>query len=103
MWGSAELYRADFALWIDDLSKRDPYFALPVLMGVMMFVQARLTPQTVDNPQMKVMQNVMPFLLTAMMLFLPSGLVLYICVNTLLSVAQQLWIKRQMEFEKTSL
>lgn len=103
VWGSAELYRADFALWITDLSKRDPYFALPVLMGVMMFAQARLTPQAVDNPQMKVMQNVMPFLFTAMMLFLPSGLVLYIVVNTVLSVAQQLWIKRQMEFEKTSL
>jgi len=103
VWGSAELYRADFMFWITDLSKRDPYFALPVLMGVMMFAQARLTPQGVDNPQMKVMQNVMPFLFTAMMLFLPSGLVLYIVVNTVLSIAQQLWIKREMENEKTSL
>ena len=103
VWGSAELYRADFLFWISDLSKRDPYFALPVLMGVMMFAQARLTPQAVDNPQMKVMQNIMPFLFTTMMLFLPSGLVLYIVVNTVLSVAQQLWIKRQMEIEKTSL
>lgn len=103
VWGSAELYRAEFALWIDDLSKRDPYFALPVVMGVMMYAQTRLTPQAVDNPQMKMMQNIMPFLFTAMMLFLPSGLVLYIVVNTVLSVAQQLWVKRQMEFEKTSL
>lgn len=103
VWGSAELYRADFALWITDLSKRDPYFVLPVVMGLMMFAQARVTPQTVDNPQMKAMQNIMPILFTAMMLFLPSGLVLYIVVNTVLSVAQQLWIKRQMEFEKTSL
>jgi YidC/Oxa1 family membrane protein insertase len=103
VWGSAELYRADFMFWVTDLSKRDPYFALPVLMGVMMFAQARLTPQAVDNPQMKVMQNVMPFLFTAMMLFLPSGLVLYIVVNTVLSIAQQMWIKREMEIEKTSL
>lgn len=103
VWGSAELYRADFALWITDLSKRDPYFVLPVVMGLMMFAQARLTPQTVDNPQMKAMQNIMPVLFTGMMLFLPSGLVLYIVVNTLLSVGQQLLIKRQMEIEKTSL
>jgi YidC/Oxa1 family membrane protein insertase len=103
VWGSAELYRAEFVFWITDLSKRDPYFALPVLMGVMMFAQVRLTPQAVDNPQMKMMQNIMPFLFTTMMLFLPSGLVLYIVVNTVLSIAQQLWIKREMEIEKTSL
>jgi len=102
IWGSTELYNAPFALWITDLSQKDPYFILPIAMGAIMFIQQRLMPQAVDNPQMKMMQTIMPVMFTAMMLFLPSGLVLYILVNMLLSIAQQLWIRRGMKKPETT-
>lgn len=96
IWGSTELYNAPFFAWITDLSQRDPIFVLPILMGGTMLIQQALMPQTVDNPQMKMVQRIMPVMFTVMMLFLPSGLVLYIFVNMLLSIAQQLYIRRRM-------
>ncbi len=96
IWGSTELYNAPFFGWITDLSQRDPIFVLPILMGVTMLVQQGLMPQSIDNPQMKMVQRIMPVMFTVMMLFLPSGLVLYIFVNMLLSIAQQLLIRRRM-------
>lgn len=95
IWGSTELYNAPFAFWITDLSQRDPYFVLPILMGAVMVVQQRLMPQAVDNPQMQMMTRIMPVMFTAMMLFLPSGLVLYIFVNMLLSIVQMLYIRKK--------
>lgn len=95
IWGSAELYNAPFALWIQDLSQADPFFVLPVLMGLTMLIQQRLMPQAVDNPQMKTVNRVMPVMFTVMMLFLPSGLVLYIFVNMVLSIAQMLYIRKK--------
>lgn len=94
--GSVELYRAPFALWINDLSERDPYFVMPLALGVTMYVQQMMTPTTNDNPQMQTVMKIMPIMFTAMMLFLPSGLVLYIFVNNILSIAQQMVIRRQM-------
>ena len=72
----------------DDMP-RSVLFINPLLLGVLMFIQTRLNPQTSDNPQAKIMMNVMPIMFTGMMLFLPSGLVLYIFVNTLLGITQQ--------------
>lgn len=95
IWGSAELYNAPFFAWVTDLSQPDPYFVLPVLMGAVMIFQQRLMPQAVDNPQMKMVNRIMPIMFTAMMLFLPSGLVLYIFVNMLLSILQMLYIRKQ--------
>ena len=95
IWGSAELYNAPFVLWVTDLSQADPYFVLPVLMGVTMLMQQRLMPQAVDNPQMQTVNRVMPIMFTVMMLFLPSGLVLYIFVNMVLSIAQMLYIRKK--------
>jgi YidC/Oxa1 family membrane protein insertase len=92
---SPELYRAEFIGWIRDLSDRDPYFITPVVMGALMFVQQRITPMTGDNLQMKMMMYVMPIMFTAMMLFLPSGLTLYILVNTVLGIAHQWFVRRQ--------
>ncbi len=99
IFGTAELYNAPFALWLQDLSQRDPYFILPVAMSAVMFIQQRLMPQTIDNPQMKMMQWLMPLMFIPIMLFLPSGLVLYIFVNMLLSVAQQLYIRKYVRKE----
>ncbi len=95
IWGSAELYNADFALWVHDLSQPDPYFVLPIAMGLVMFFQQRLMPQQTDNPQMQMVTRIMPVMFTVMMLFLPSGLVLYIFVNMLLSILQMLYIRRK--------
>jgi len=95
---SVEMRQAPFALWITDLSSRDPYFILPLIMGAAMFFQQRLNPQVGDPVQMKVMQ-VMPLIFTAMFAFFPAGLVLYWVTNTILSIAQQWKINRVVERE----
>ncbi len=97
IYASVDLYRAPLFGWIRDLSAPDPYFVLPALLGVMMFLQQKVTPTTVDSAQAKVMGTVMPIVFTLMMLFLPSGLVLYIFMNTVLSMGQQLWIHRRRQ------
>ncbi|MBI3073678.1 MAG: membrane protein insertase YidC [Deltaproteobacteria bacterium] len=91
---AVELYHAPFLFWLQDLSAADPYFILPILNGVTVFLQQLLTPSTIDNRQMKFMLYFMPILFSLFMLFLPSGLVLYIFVSTLLSIAQQWYIKK---------
>ena len=91
---SPELYRAEFFGWIHDLSSPDPYYITPVVMGGMMFVQQMFMPMTGDNAQAKMLKYFMPIMFTAMMLFLPSGLTLYILVNTVLSIVHQLVIQR---------
>ena len=95
IYSSVELYQAPLFLWIQDLSSPDPFFVLPVVMGISMFLQQMLTPTSgMDEGQAKMMKYIMPIMFTGFMLFLPSGLVLYIFVNTLLSVGQQYWIQR---------
>jgi YidC/Oxa1 family membrane protein insertase len=91
---SPELYRANFFGWINDLSSADPYFVTPIVMGALMFLQQRFTPTMGDAAQAKMMMYFMPVMFTGMMLFLPSGLTLYILVNTVLSIAHQVLIRR---------
>ncbi|HEV7930250.1 MAG TPA: membrane protein insertase YidC [Nitrosospira sp.] len=93
---SVELRYAPFALWIEDLSSPDPYFVLPVLMGISMFVQSKLNPPAADPIQQKVMQ-IMPFAFSVFFFFFPAGLVLYSLVNNVLSIAQQWQITRMIE------
>ncbi len=93
---SVEMRHAPWIGWITDLSSRDPYFILPILMGVTMVVQMRLNPQPTDPLQAKLMMG-MPIVFTVMFLWFPSGLVLYWLTNNLLSIAQQWWINRQLE------
>jgi YidC/Oxa1 family membrane protein insertase len=95
---SVEMRQAPFALWITDLSSRDPFFILPLIMGAAMFFQQKLNPQVGDPVQMRVMQ-VMPIIFTAFFAFFPSGLVLYWVTNTVLSIAQQWKINRVVEAE----
>ncbi len=95
IYSSVELYQAPLGGWIQDLSAPDPYYVLPLVMGLSMFLQQRLMPTSLDNQQAKIMMWMMPIMFTGFMLFLPSGLVLYILVNTLLSMAQQYYIKRK--------
>ncbi len=99
---SVEMRQAPFALWITDLSTRDPYFILPLIMGAAMLMQQKLNPAPADPVQAKVMQ-IMPVMFTGFFAFFPSGLVLYWVTNTLLSIAQQWKINRVVEMEaKTS-
>ncbi len=95
---SVEMRQAPFALWITDLSTRDPYFILPLIMGVAMFAQQKLNPAPTDPVQAKVMQ-IMPIMFTVFFAFFPSGLVLYWVTNTLLSIAQQWRVNKVVEAE----
>ena len=85
---SVELRQADFIFWLNDLSAKDPYFVLPLIMGASMYFQQKLNPAPPDPMQAKVMQ-MLPIIFTAFFAFFPSGLVLYWVVNNLLSIAQQ--------------
>jgi len=94
IFATPDLYQAPLFLWITDLSMPDPYFVMPVLLGVIMIFQQRLTPTAMDSAQQKIMMWVMPIMFTGFMLFLPSGLVFYILVNSVLSIFQQMYIYR---------
>ncbi len=85
---SVEIRQASFMLWITDLSSRDPYFILPLLMGAAMIFQTRLNPSPPDPIQARIMQ-IMPVAFTALFAFFPAGLVLYWLTNTALSILQQ--------------
>ncbi len=98
---SVELRQADFILWINDLSAADPYFVLPLLMGITMFIQQKLNPAPMDPVQAKVM-SVLPVVFTVFFAFFPSGLVLYWVVNNTLSIAQQWVITRNLEKESAN-
>jgi YidC/Oxa1 family membrane protein insertase len=92
---SVALRQAPFILWIHDLSVYDPFFVLPVMMGITMLAQQRLNPAPPDPMQARIMMA-LPFVFTFLFLFFPSGLVLYWFVNNLLSIAQQWVITRKI-------
>jgi len=93
---SVELRQAPWIFWIHDLSVKDPYFVLPLLMGVTMVIQQKLSPAPPDPMQAKIMM-ILPIVFTFFFAFFPSGLVLYWFVNNLLSIAQQWVITRRIE------
>jgi YidC/Oxa1 family membrane protein insertase len=93
---SVELRQAPFMFWIHDLSTKDPYFVLPLIMGATMFIQQKLNPTPPDPIQAKVMMA-LPVVFTFMFLWFPSGLVLYWVVNNVLSIAQQYVITKRVE------
>lgn len=95
---SVEMRQAPFMGWIQDLSSRDPYFILPILMGGAMFLQYKLNPTPPDPVQAKVFAF-MPVVMTFMFMWFPAGLVLYWLTNTVLSIAQQWKINRSIEAE----
>jgi YidC/Oxa1 family membrane protein insertase len=92
------LLNAPFALWWSDLSSPDPYFVLPLALGVLMFVQQKLAPPTGTDPmQAKMMLYMMPTMITSFMLFLPAGLCLYMFTNSALSIMQQRFIEARLK------
>ena len=94
---SVELYNAPFIPgWIDDLTGKDPYYILPVAMGITMILTQVLTPSPMSNPGQKTMGYVMSGFFSLLMLTLPSGLTLYIFINNVLSIIQQMYLRRTM-------
>ncbi|CAH0137045.1 membrane protein insertase YidC [Pseudomonas mediterranea] len=93
---SVEMRQAPFMLWITDLSIKDPFFILPIIMGATMFIQQQLNPTPPDPMQAKVMK-MMPIIFTFFFLWFPAGLVLYWVVNNVLSITQQWYITRKIE------
>jgi YidC/Oxa1 family membrane protein insertase len=90
---SVELRHAPFFGWITDLSATDPYYVLPLIMGISMLVQSKLNPLPPDPMQAKLMQ-IMPIVFSVVFFFFPAGLVLYSVVNNILSITQQWYITR---------
>lgn len=95
---SVEMRQAPFMFWIQDLSARDPFFVLPVIMAGAMYVQYKLNPTPPDPIQAKVFM-ILPFVMSITFAFFPAGLVLYWVTNTLLTIAQQWNINRRIEAE----
>ncbi|MEQ5128104.1 membrane protein insertase YidC [Providencia zhijiangensis] len=97
LMGSVELRHAPFFGWIQDLSAQDPYYILPVLMGVTMFVIQKMSPTTVTDPMQQKIMTYMPVVFTVFFLWFPSGLVLYYIVSNLVTIIQQQVIYRGLE------
>ncbi|MFA6921095.1 MAG: membrane protein insertase YidC [Gallionella sp.] len=95
---SVELRNAPFFGWISDLSAADPYYVLPIIMGVSMLIQSKLNPAPPDPMQAKLMK-IMPVAFSVVFFFFPAGLVLYSIVNNVLSITQQWYITRGIEVE----
>lgn len=92
LYSAVELVDAPFIFWIQDLSNKDPYFVLPILMTLVMFLQQKITPNTITDPVQKKVMMFMPLIFGVIMKDLPSGLCLYIFVSTLFGILQQLFV-----------
>jgi len=97
---AVELQGAPWILWIDDLSRMDPYYVLPVLMGASMFLQQRMTPNNFTDPMQEKIMKYLPVIFTFFFVTFPSGLVLYWFVNNLFSIAQQFIVNQQFKNAK---
>ncbi|CUX96582.1 membrane protein insertase YidC [Candidatus Doolittlea endobia] len=95
--GAIELRHAPFALWIKDLSAQDPYYVLPILMGISMFFIQKMSITTVVDPLQKKLMTFMPVIFTIFFLWLPSGLVLYYTISNLVTLIQQPLVYRGLE------
>ncbi|MCL4108289.1 UNVERIFIED_CONTAM: hypothetical protein GTU68_065317 [Idotea baltica] len=93
---SVELRQAPWVLWYKDLSIRDPFFILPIIMGASMFIQQKLNPPAVQDPMQQKIFTYLPVVFTVMFLFFPAGLVLYWVVNNILSIFQQWFINKKI-------
>ena len=94
---SIELKGADWIFWVQDLSLKDPYYVLPILMGLSMFFQQKLSPNNFSDPMQEKLFKFLPLIFTFFFLTFPAGLTLYWFVNNLLSILQQLIVNKQLE------
>ncbi|MGZ3688496.1 MAG: membrane protein insertase YidC [Bdellovibrionota bacterium] len=95
LYGAIELYHTPFAFWIQDMSSRDPFYIMPVLVTAVMFLQQKLSPQTAVDPTQQKMLQMMPIMFGAFLITTPAGLTLYMFVNALASIIQQLYLNKK--------
>lgn len=101
LFNAIDLCGQPFFGWIHDLSLKDPFFVTPILLGLMMFLQQRLTPNANVDPAQQRMMMFMPVIFSFMMLWLPSGLTLYMLVNSVVSIVQQFWLNKHFGIKGT--
>ena len=94
LYAAVELVGQPFYFWINDLSEKDPYFVLPVILTVAMFLQQKLTPTTSTDPTQQKVMMFMPIIFGFIMKDMPAGLVLYICVSTIFQMGQQVFVNK---------
>jgi YidC/Oxa1 family membrane protein insertase len=99
---NVELFKRPFFGFWQDLAAPDPYYALPLALGVLMWIQQKITPSTMDPAQAKMMLYVMPAMITSFMLFLPAGLCLYMFTNSVLSIGQQRFIEYRLAHKQAA-
>ena len=99
---AVELQGAEWILWINDLSRMDPYMILPVLMGASMYYQQKMTPNSFTDPMQEKIFKFLPIIFTFFFVTFPAGLVLYWLVNNMFSIAQQYMVNKQFEAAKAA-
>ncbi len=99
---NVELFKRPFFGFWQDLAAPDPYYVLPIALGILMWVQQKITPSTMDPAQAKMMLYVMPAMITSFMLFLPAGLCLYMFTNSVLSIVQQRFIEYRLAHKQAA-
>jgi len=97
LMSSVELRHAPFMLWIDDLSAQDPYYILPILMGITMYFIQKISPTTITDPMQQKIMTFMPIIFMVFFLWFPAGLVLYYIVSNLVTIMQQQLIYHGLE------
>ncbi len=97
---SIELKGAEWILWIHDLAEMDPYFILPILMGVTMFIQQKITPNTMQDEMQKKIFQLLPVIFTFFFLWFPAGLTLYWFINNLFTIVHQYYLNKMFEKAK---
>ncbi len=97
LYSSIELYHAPFFAWIADLSLKDPFYVTPVLLTATMFFQQKLTPNTATDPMQQKMMQWMPVIFGVFMISLPSGLSLYMLVNAVAGIVQQIFLNKKLD------
>jgi YidC/Oxa1 family membrane protein insertase len=97
---AVELQGAEWTLWITDLSLKDPFFVLPILMGASMWYQQRITPNTMTDPMQQKIFQWLPAVMTIFFVTFPAGLVLYWLINNIFTIAQQFVINSAYERQK---
>jgi YidC/Oxa1 family membrane protein insertase len=97
LYGTIELRHAPWLLWVKDLSAKDPYYILPILMGLSMYFSSKMTPMTSTDPQQQAMMKFMPVTMAAMFMVIPypSGLAVYILTSGLVGMLQQWYLNRK--------
>ncbi|WP_108062817.1 membrane protein insertase YidC [Poseidonibacter lekithochrous] len=97
-----ELKGAEFIFWIEDLAEMDPYFVLPILMGASMYLQQRITPNTMQDEMQKKIFQMLPVVFTFFFLWFPAGLTLYWFINNVFTISQQFYINKLFDKKRAA-